>query len=215
MRNDPGAWGSSEPEIIVLGFSKGATQADIYQNGKFEDIAFGGKQSRKNLTNILSCVGILNEPEAVDEKIRDSEKVFAFGSFVRCSLARYDNKKSVFTTSGTLINKSFSEIPEIIKTCTNTFLADIPSSAGLVLMLGSGDPYIKNCKNTLKSLYPIEFEEINSVSYRTENILWVHLTHPSPGNGTVKFWLNGEGKSGRKMNEAKNIIRLRKLARGG
>ena len=67
----------------------------------------------------------------------------------------------------------------------------------------------------MKSLYPNEFEEINTVAYRTENILWVHLTHPSPGNGTVKFWLNGEGKSGEKMSEAKNIIRLSKLARGG
>ena len=215
IRNDPGAWGSSDPEIIVLGFSKGATQADIYQSGKFDDIAFGGKRSRKNLTNILRCVGILNESEAADDKIRDSEKIFAFGSLVRCSLARYDKKKSAYATSGTLINKSFSEIPEIIETCADTFLADIPSSARLVLMLGTSDPYIKNCKNTVKSLYPNEFEEFNTVAYGTGHILWVHLTHPSPGNGTVKSWLNGEGKAGGKMSEAKNIIRLRGLARRG
>ncbi|QTA85808.1 hypothetical protein [Desulfonema magnum] len=214
MRNNPGAWGSSEPEIIVLGFSKGATQANIYENGKFEDVPFGGKRSRENLTNILRCVGILKESENVDDKIGDSERTFAFGSLIRCSLARYDKKKSAYATSGTLINKSFSEIPELIKICANTFLADISSSVRLVLMLGTADPYIKHCKNTVKSLYPDEFEEFNIVAYGTGHILWVHLTHPSPVNGTVKSWLNSEGKSGIKMNEAKNIIRFRGLAKG-
>ena len=42
LRNDPGAWGGTEPEVLVLGFSKGSTQANIYEHGEFEDVAFGG-----------------------------------------------------------------------------------------------------------------------------------------------------------------------------
>ena len=33
--NDPGAWGSAAPKILVLGFSKGFTQAGAYRTGKF------------------------------------------------------------------------------------------------------------------------------------------------------------------------------------
>jgi hypothetical protein len=60
LRNDPGAWGSQQPAILILGFSKGATQTDIYQHGSFDDIAFGGVQTRCNLTNILHSVNLLS-----------------------------------------------------------------------------------------------------------------------------------------------------------
>jgi len=67
MINDLGSWGSECPEYLVLGFSKGATQADIYKNGKFEDITFAKMRTR--LTQALYAMGILSANEAVDEKI--------------------------------------------------------------------------------------------------------------------------------------------------
>ncbi|MFC1743120.1 hypothetical protein ACFL35_03925 [Candidatus Riflebacteria bacterium] len=205
--NEPAAWGSSNPEILILGFSKGATQSGIFKKGKFDDIPFGGQQCRKNLTNILRCVGILDKKESIDNRIKSTEKRFAFGSLVRCSLARYDRKKSAYLTSGVLINKSFSEIPEIIMTCVRRFLSNIPSKTRLILMLGSSNLYIKNCKKVIRSILLDDFQEVNSVSYGNKDILWAHLTHPSPGNGTIKAWLNGEGKPGKKMKEARSIIK--------
>jgi hypothetical protein len=71
MINDPGAWGGSIPKYLVLGFSKGSTQAGIYQNGKFEDIAYAGMRPR--LTVALQSMGVLQNTETVDEKIGDPE----------------------------------------------------------------------------------------------------------------------------------------------
>src|SRR5205823_5625698 len=134
MRRDPGAWGSTRPKYLVMGFSKGATQADIYANGDFDDVAFGGEITRRNLTNILRKVRLLKPDETVDEKIRATERDFHFASLVRCSLSRYDEKESakrghaVYTTYGPLITKSFSEIPHVIDQCTDVFLARLPDS---------------------------------------------------------------------------------------
>ena len=38
ITNDPGAWGSRNPRYLVLGFSKGFTQADAYANGPFDAV---------------------------------------------------------------------------------------------------------------------------------------------------------------------------------
>jgi hypothetical protein len=84
--NDPGAWGSSAPKILILGFSKGFTQAGAYRTGKFEDVPFKGMRPR--LTEMLQSLGLLSNREAIDTKMLASEKDFAFGSLVRCSLAR-------------------------------------------------------------------------------------------------------------------------------
>ena len=45
MRNDPAAWGSEKPKILILGFSKGATQTDIYKNK-------ANKKQRTHLTKL-------------------------------------------------------------------------------------------------------------------------------------------------------------------
>ena len=57
--NDPCAGGSATPEILVLGFSKGAIQAGLYQGSNFDDVLFGGKQMRNNLTKVLRAVNLL------------------------------------------------------------------------------------------------------------------------------------------------------------
>src|SRR3989338_11526491 len=132
MINDPGAWGGSTPEYLVLGFSKGATQAGIYGQGRFEDIAFAGMRLR--LTQALRAIGILNQEETSDQKIGDPDSKIAFGSLIRCSVSRRDEKASrkkgqdVFSCTGPLISKSFSEIPQIIDNCGSTFLKNLPLS---------------------------------------------------------------------------------------
>lgn len=206
MRKDPGAWGGSSPKYLVLGFSKGATQADIYEKGAFDDVAFGGDKTRENLTNILRVVGLLHSDEAVTQRIHADEQDFHFASMVRCSLSRLDERETVkrghpvYATSGPLITKSFKEIPEIVNRCTGTYLADLPKSVKVILVLGVTDAYIRNFRERMKSLHSRGFRVINEVAYRNDDLLWVHLTHPSRGNGTLNAWLekSAHNTSGRK-----------------
>lgn len=216
LRNDPGAWGSQKPKVLVLGFSKGETQADIYSTGEFNDVAFGGGITRRYLTKILQKVGLLLNSETVDEKIIDTEDFFAFGSLVRCSAARLDEKHlrktgvEKYITSGQLIIKSFSEIPNVIRNCSDNFIASLPDSVELICFLGVTDKYIDECKKIVEKLYPKGFKTINAVSYKNDNFTCVHLTHPSKGNGTKDAWLDADvtdiNESSRKKASGKKRI---------
>src|SRR5277367_5295268 len=107
FRNDPGHWGSSNPTVLVLGFSKGATQVDVYDRGQFEDVAFAG--SRLRLKTVLTRLGLLTERDDIHERFRSVEEYFAFASLVRCSLARSHHEGSEPTTSGSIILRAFKE----------------------------------------------------------------------------------------------------------
>lgn len=200
IRNDPGAWGSPNPKYLVLGFSKGATQADIYANGLFDNVAFGGSQTRANLSRVLQTVGLLRPGEQVDSRIHAGEKEFHFASLVRCSLARC-GKDGEFKTSGELIKKSFKEVPSIISACASEYLAELPKSVELVLMLGTDDGYIKEVKSVMQRLHRSTFKDVGPVSFIAGGVPWVHITHPSKGNGHLSAWLKGdeENSSGRKQ----------------
>ena len=214
IRNDPGAWGTSTPKYLVLGFSKGSTQADIYRNGDFDSVGFGGFETRRNLTNVLRSVGLLHNWEHVDSKFCATEHEFHFASLVRCSLARLNEKKlassgdRTYQTSGERIVKSFSEVPQYLRNCSTKYLRDLPASVKLVAMLGTDNRYIKNIKALIGSLHPTSFREVNSVSFMASGALWVHLTHPSKGNGHLSAWLKGDqsNTSGGKRNLAAKMI---------
>ena len=81
---NPLAWGSTSPEIVVLGFSKGPTQAGALAGTPHDKIAYKG--SRGNVGKILAHVGLLPEvpidqySQAVDELIADKSGRFHFGS---------------------------------------------------------------------------------------------------------------------------------------
>src|SRR6267154_5768859 len=61
MVNDPASWGSAAPRVLILGFSKGFTQADAFRSGRFEDIPF--KKMRPRLTEVLQLLGVLRKSE--------------------------------------------------------------------------------------------------------------------------------------------------------
>ena len=206
IRNDPGHWGSRNPKYLILGFSKGATQQDIYDSGNFDDIAFGGKQCRSNLSKILQSVGLLSKNETVDQKIKKTEKDFAFASLVRCSVSRKFNGK--YITSGSLITRSFKEIPEIISTCINKYLTKTPNRLSIIIMLGISDKYIEECRKAIKNINRNRFNEINDVAYIQNNKLFVHIAHPSPGNGHIKDWISGKSTVGKKKRLAEDAIKF-------
>jgi len=206
--NDPGAWGSDHASILVLGFSKGFTQASAYQSDAFEAIPFKGTVMRSRLTAALRRIGALSQIESVSEKFLASERDFAFGSLVRCSLSRL-NKKGEWECTGQVMPLAFTEpVRAVVRRCAETYLGDLPASVRLVVMLGSGDPYIKGCRGLIRSLYGSAFKDVNEVAYRTSDIVWVHIAHPSPGNGYFTLWMQGASSdpSGRKLLQALSAL---------
>ncbi|MBB4199647.1 hypothetical protein CCR94_07230 [Rhodoblastus sphagnicola] len=188
--NDPGAWGSAAPRILVLGFSKGFTQAGAYKTGKFENVPFKGMRPR--LTEMLQALGLLQRGHAIDPTMRADEKDFAFGSLVRCSLAR-SNDDGRLECTGAVMPKAFSEeIASVTRGCAETYLTNLPSSVRLVLMLGTTDGYIKSCKKLIRSIHGSTYADINDVSYRAGGAIFVHVSHPSGLNGHHPKWMAGD-----------------------
>jgi hypothetical protein len=208
MVNDPGAWGASSPKVLVLGFSKGFTQASAYKAGRFEDIPF--KDMRARLTDELRLLGVLEHAASVDEKMVASERDIAFASLVRCSLSRMNDKGRLECT-GQVMPKAFKEeISSCLYRCVETFLTQLPERLRLILMLGTTDSYVEGCRNIIRSLYNARFSDINAVSYRTGDVVWTHISHPSGLNGHHPAWMAGDlaSKAGRKRNLAMEAIRL-------
>lgn len=210
MINDPGAWGSSEPEFLVLGFSKGATQAGFYEKDKFEDVAFAGMRPR--LTKVLQAMRVIGEAENVAQKIADPRSNVAFGSLIRCSVSRRDVEKSkkkgepVYACTGPLISKSFTEIPNVIQTCATKYLTGLPTSVRVVFFLGNTDSYVKSCQSLLSRLFPSDFSLVNAMAVKADGRIWIHLAHPSGLNGHLNNWLNTSSGPGLKRVEALNAI---------
>lgn len=207
--NDPGAWGSATPSILVLGFSKGFTQANAYRAGLFEDIPF--KDMRSRLTEMLRGLGLLATTEIVDQKMVAEERHFAFGSLVRCSLSRRNAKTGHLECTGQVMSKAFIEpISEVVRRCADTFLVHLPDSVRLVLMLGTTDAYVASCRCLMKALHPTTFCNINEVSYRAGKAVWAHVSHPSGLNGHHPVWMAGDPstKPGRKRQLAMLAIEV-------
>ncbi len=210
MVNDPGAWGSNAPRILVLGFSKGATQAGIYKRGKFEEIAFSGMRPR--LTQALQSMGVLDEHETSDQKIGDPKSDIAFGSLIRCSVSRKDEKASakigsdVYACTGPLISKAFSEIPHVVEACASMYLATLPKSVKIVFFLGNTDSYVKYCQRLIQSMFQRNFSQFNSMAVKADGRFWIHLAHPSGLNGHFNDWLKTERGAGAKRIEAKRAV---------
>lgn len=207
--NDPGAWGSASPEVLVLGFSKGFTQALAARSGPFETIPF--KRMRPRLSEVLQVLGVLKSGEQVDTRMVATERTIAFGSLVRCSLSRFDEKAGKHACTGPIMTKAFTETAAapIVKRCAETHLKHLPPSVKLVVMLGTGDGYIKGCRQTIQALYGSVFTSLNEVAYRTGPVTWVHVSHPSGLNGYHGEWMAGDPatKQGKKRCLAMDAVR--------
>jgi len=206
--NDPGAWGSSAPEILVLGFSKGFTQAALARTGRFEDIPFA--KMRPRLTEVLRVLGVLGPDETVDARMVASERRLAFGSLVRCSLSRLNEASGKRECTGPIMTKAFAEAQAapIVRRCAETHLQQLPASVRLVLMLGTGDAYIEGCRGVVRSLHGPRFAPLNPVAYRTGTTVWVHVSHPSGMNGYHSAWMRGDPaeKQGQKRLLAMKVV---------
>lgn len=199
---NPLAWGSDEPEIVVLGFSKGPTQAGALATTPHDQIAF--KKSRTAVGKILAHVGVMARPadgnlsRAVDRLIADPKGSFHFASLVRCTVERYDDEKKSWQGSGGGMLDKFVATPfgqEVAGNCATTFLASLPASTKLVIMFGLGTKmnYVREARRLIAAAQPGAWRTVNDVAYTDGRVTFVHVEHFASQGALIPNWL-GENK---------------------
>jgi hypothetical protein len=207
LLNNPGYFGSKDPEILVLGFSKGANQNKIRAEISFDKIAFAGARGR--LKAVLESLKIMPSDRGIDALMTKGEQIFGFTSFVRCSLCKMQD--GVCKTSGDVIPNAFANVATmiVIRRCVKTFLSTLPERVRLVVLLGTSDNYIAKTRSLLREIHA-DYSAINEVAFRTGNKLWIYAAHPSPANGHFKAWISGnvDDPSGKKRILAIKAVEL-------
>lgn len=198
---NPLAWGNPNCEIVVLGFSKGPTQAGALANSSHDDIAYKG--SRQNVGKILFHIGVLSSASGndlgrtVSEAIADQSGRFHFGSMIRCTVERYDEKDSRWKGSGggmldKFVATSFGQT--VARNCTDRFLGRLPPRTKLVVMFGLGTKlkYVKESFKLYQAARGGAWTWLNDVSYSDGQIVVVHVEHFASLGALIPQWL-GQG----------------------
>lgn len=191
LENNPCAWGSSNPQILILGFSKGYNQTRNILESNLNDIPF--RKMRNRLDSALKRVGVLKEFESVNQKINESETEFAFGSLIRCSISKFNPKKNKYEKTGNnILSSTFKNkfAGQIAHNCIEKYLTDLPEKTKLIILLGNDDKYMEYLEELLTKFYP-DINRINQVAYKVKDKTFVHIAHPSGQNGHFGSWLNG------------------------
>jgi hypothetical protein len=183
----------------VLGFSKAETQLKAFERKPFDQVAYDG--FRPNLTNVLRKLLLLTEDEDVGQRITAQERNFAFGSLIRCALSVRDDDTGKYLGSGDIIKRSCSgKAPQdIIRTCTETFLATLPERLRVIVMLGNEDGYADSCFEAIGRIHA-GARRINKMAYGVDDKVFVHVIHPAGTSGRhIPAWLHGsDGKQATK-----------------
>jgi hypothetical protein len=205
LQNNPGYYGSADPRILILGFSKGANQNQVAEAGRFDEVAFA--RARHRLRAVLEVLNLVPSDRTIDALMTARERDFGVASLVRCSLGKMKN--GVCKTSGDVIPSAFASRAtlSIIERCADKFLRELPRRVRVVLLLGTSDVYIKRTQELLSRLFP-DFSVVNPVAFRSRGALWVYAAHPSPGNGHFDAWLQGspDNSSGVKRRLAQEAL---------
>lgn len=195
---NPLAWGNASAEIVVLGFSKGPTQAGALASEPHDTVAYKG--NRGNVGKILAHVGLLPEvsndqySHAVDELIADQSGRFHFGSFVRCTVKRFEKKTYCWKGSGGGMLDKFIALPfgrEVATRCATTFLGSLQPTMRLVVMFGLGTRlnYVNAAMEVYEAARPGAWKRLNDVSYTDGMITVVHVEHFASQGALIPDWL--------------------------
>lgn len=211
---NPLAWGNPDCEIVVLGFSKGPTQAGALAKAPHDEIAYRG--SRSNVGKILFHIGVLpsaqHDPSgAVSKAIADRSGRFHFGSLIRCTVERFDQKDSSWKGSGGGMLDKFVASGfglEVAKNCTERFLCNLPGKAKLVVMFGLGTKlnYVHESFKLYKNARGGNWHWINEVAYTDGNIIVIHVEHFASQGALIPNWMGRDnherGRYGKMAQEA-------------
>jgi len=195
---NPLAWGNPNADIVVLGFSKGPTQAGALASAPHDEIAYRG--GRLAVGKILAHIGLIPEGDAaslrrmVDNLIAARNGRFHFGSLVRCTVEKYDRKADAWKGSGGGMLDKFVATPfgsEVTTRCTATFLSGLPPQTKLVVMfgLGSRGNYVREAKRVISSVRPETWRDVNEVAYTDGKITVVHVEHFAAQGRLLPNWL--------------------------
>lgn len=209
IENNPGAWGSTEPLVLILGVSKGTNQCNKINKVQHDEIPFAGE--RPALSKILARLGLLAVGTDVSSRIGKQEKDFAFGSMIRCSIAMWDAVKQDWLKAGPVVKASATnaKAKHYLSTCTNRFLAELPERTRLVVLLSNDDDYVDACFAAFKTIYP-DIQRHSSVTYGNQARTWVHVVHSSGSSGRhIPHWLDRSyGKQADKRDQAiRGVVR--------
>lgn len=207
---NPLAWGNTEPEVVVLGFSKGPTQAGALAGTEHDQIAYKG--SRLNVGKILAHIGLMERgtPDelrtAVDRLISDRKGRFHFASLVRCTVERFDSKANAWKGSGggmldKFVSSKFGD--EVSLNCVSQFVGDLPSKTKLVVMFGLGTNmnYVVSAKRLFERARGVKFANLNSVAYTDGKITVVHVEHFASQGALVPNWLGEKNHERARLGE--------------
>jgi hypothetical protein len=193
---NPLAWGNAAPEIIILGFSKGPTQAGALATTEHNQIAYKG--SRGNVGKILKHVGLLQQADgedpgqAVSRMIADRHGRFHFGSLIRCTVER-KNASAWKGSGGGMLDKfvatSFGK--EISSNCTSRFLKNLPTKTRLIIMFGMGTKlnYVNESFSLYEQVRGGSWRWLNEVAYTDGQITVVHVEHFASQGNLIPRWL--------------------------
>ncbi|MEO5794473.1 MAG: hypothetical protein ABIP34_05470 [Rhodoferax sp.] len=201
---NPLAWGNTAPEIIVLGFSKGPTQAGALATTPHDKIAYKG--SRLNVGRILAHIGLLpkGEPaslaQAVDLAIANRNGRFHFASLIRCTVERLEAKTAQWKGSGGGMLDKFTQSElghEVVSACTSRFLGALPPTTKLVVMfgLGSKQGYVNAAFSAYQHARPGAWRKLNEVSYTDGLITVVHVEHFKSQGNLIPDWLGQQSSA--------------------
>ncbi|GJD76796.1 hypothetical protein [Methylobacterium goesingense] len=196
---NPLAWGNPNAEVVVLGFSKGPTQAGKLTTTPHDQIAYKG--GRLPVGKILAHVGLIEGGDerhlraSVDRLIADPAGRFQFGSLIRCTVERWDGEEWKGTGGGML--DGFVAVPfgrEVATNCTRRFLTNLSASTRLVVMFGMGTKgnYIRQARALIQQARPGRWRTVNEVAYADEKVTFVHVEHFASQGNLLPRWL-GEG----------------------
>ncbi|MEK4031516.1 hypothetical protein WOA01_00145 [Methylocystis sp. IM2] len=178
---------------MLLGFSKGERQSAGILSKRHNDIPYAG--FRERLTGGLQKLGLLGPTDTIDSHIREDEPDWAFGSLVRCTLAKGGKKSGTIIPSSATADsyKSWRE------QCTSRYLSKLPTRLEVVVMLSNDDEYVEECRKRITELHPAT-RPINPVAYGDERVTWVHIIHfGGQGFNHMNSWMTGAtNKAGRK-----------------
>lgn len=195
---NPLSWGSKEPEVIILGFSKGPTQAGALASQPHDQIAYRG--SRRNVGKILAHVGLLPAAPAdqlkaeVDRLLTLQGGRFHFGSLIRCTVERMDEASGQWKGSGGGMLDRFMADPfgqEVALNCANQYLGSLPAVTRLIVMFGLGTNlnYVRAARGLIGKARETNFRTVNDVAYTDGQITVVHVEHFAAQGALIPNWL--------------------------
>jgi hypothetical protein len=200
--NDPGYWGASDPQILILGMSKGNTQSDAmahsYASGKYDEVPFKGFRDR--LLRVLNAIGLMSGVNNLGSRMTAEETCYGWASIMRCSLTGKKSDGSYGASSAQVIAAmKRSETNKWLTSCVRTHIGNLTRRTRLVVLLSNDNKYMEVINKAVRQVYGSEYSPdptIGPVVFHAGARTFVHVGHPSPLNGTLGEFLNGSADSG-------------------